>query len=105
MAVHGDLIPSGAGVLVLSTGIVPPRQSSPAAFVAERCRARALALVALQGEPAEPGAGATVASADGGFARQISDVLTAIGMDVTMVRDVAGLERQLTAEALGAQAA
>ncbi len=105
MDAHGDQIPHSAGVLVLSKGGVPPLKSSPSAYVAERSRARAHAVLALDGTRAEPGASAVIASADRGFARQISDVLKDIGMSVTVASDVVGLERQLAGGAVGAQAA
>lgn len=95
MDAHGDQIPHNAGVLVLATGNVPGRPSLPSAYVAERSRARAHAVLAVAGEPAQGGASATIASSDPGFARQISDVLGDIGMTVRVQHDVSGLEHQL----------
>ncbi len=105
MDAHGDQIPHSAGVLVLSHGSVPGRTSLPSAYVAERSRARAHAVLAVEGEPSETGAGARIASTDRGFARQISDVLEDIGMSVTVSRDVSGLEHQLAGGVLDARAA
>jgi hypothetical protein len=46
-----------------------------------------------------------VGSADRAFARQIADVLKAVGMTVTVTRDVSGLEQQLASDVVGVQAA
>jgi glycerol-3-phosphate dehydrogenase (NAD(P)+) len=105
MAAHGDLIPRSSGVLVLSRGRVPPADMPPSAYVAERCRARALAVLAVGGERPESGAEATIASADRAFGRQMADVLADIGMAVTVVPDVTGIERQLAGDGLRARAA
>jgi glycerol-3-phosphate dehydrogenase (NAD(P)+) len=105
MDAHGDQIPHNAGVLVLSTGSVPGGPSLPSAYVAERSRARAHGVLAVDGERVQSGAGARVASSDRGFARQISDVLKDIGMTVSLSSDVGGLERQPVRDELGAKAA
>jgi glycerol-3-phosphate dehydrogenase (NAD(P)+) len=105
MDAHGDQIPRSAGVLVLTQGNVPGVRSLPRVYVAERSRARAHAILAVEGERAESGASATIASTDRGFARQISDVLTDIGMTVSVERDLGGLERQLADTCSGARAA
>jgi glycerol-3-phosphate dehydrogenase (NAD(P)+) len=105
MDAHGDQIPHGAGVLVLTRGSVPGRPSLPSAYVAERSRARAFAVLAVEGDCAERGASATIATSDRGFARQISDVLTDIGMTVSVEPDLNGLERQLAVRGAGVRAA
>jgi glycerol-3-phosphate dehydrogenase (NAD(P)+) len=105
MDAHGDQIPHSAGVLVLSKGSLPSHNSSPSAYVGERSRARALAVLAVEGERPQAGALAVVASADRGFARQISDVLKDIGMSVTLDSDVSGLERRLAGDVVDARAA
>ena len=105
MATHGHLIPHSSGVLVLSRGLVPPADMLPSAYVAERCRARALAVLAVGGERPQPGAKATMASADRAFQRQMADVLGAIGMAVTVVPDVTQVERRLADGVLSARAA
>jgi glycerol-3-phosphate dehydrogenase (NAD(P)+) len=95
MAAHGERIPPRAGVLVLSKGLVPPLGSLPSAFVAERCSARAVASLggpAHAAEVLENGASVVVATLDGGFARQLADVLRAAGLDVSMTTDVTGVE-------------
>lgn len=95
LAAHGERIPARAGVLVLSKGLVPPLGSAPSAFVAERCRARA---VATLGGPAhaadvlEHGASVVVGSPDRGLARQLSECLRRAGMEVSITTDVTGLE-------------
>ncbi|MGH2892962.1 MAG: 1-acyl-sn-glycerol-3-phosphate acyltransferase, partial [Solirubrobacteraceae bacterium] len=45
MAAHGGRITSRAGVLVVSKGVVPPLGTLPSAFAAERCKARAVAVL------------------------------------------------------------
>ncbi|HEY8582439.1 MAG TPA: 1-acylglycerol-3-phosphate O-acyltransferase [Capillimicrobium sp.] len=80
MAVHGPRIPQRAGVLVVSRGPVPDASEPPAAYVAERCRARAVA--ALGGPGDAPSSGLVVASADRAFARQLTDLLGRTGLDV-----------------------
>ena len=95
MAAHGERIPRRAGVLVLSKGLVPPLGTLPAAFVSERCGARAVA--ALGGpshaaEVLETGASVVIATTDPAFARQLGDVLRSAGLDVTSTRDVTGVE-------------
>ena len=105
MDAHGDQIPHNAGVLVLSKGNVPGRPSLPSAYVAERSRARAHGVLAVEGERAQSGASVRIASTDRGFARQISDVLKDIGMDVSVSSDVSGLEFQLADGVLDARAA
>jgi 1-acyl-sn-glycerol-3-phosphate acyltransferase len=95
LAAHGERIPSRAGVLVLSTGLVPPLGTLPSAFVAERCRARAIAVLGGPGHAAgalERGAAVVVASGDRGFARQLREALGAAGFDVSIAADVTGVE-------------
>jgi glycerol-3-phosphate dehydrogenase (NAD(P)+) len=105
MDAHGDQIPHSAGVLVLSKGSLPGARNSPSAYVGERSRARALAVLEVEGEAPQAGALAVVASADRGFARQISDVLKDVGMSVSIDRDVGGLERRLAGDVVDATAA
>ncbi len=95
MAAHGERIPRRAGVVVLSKGLVPPLGSAPSAFVAERCQARAIAVVGGPAQAAEVlahGASIVLASLDGAFARQLGDALRAAGLDVTQTEDVTGVE-------------
>ncbi|HWD64044.1 MAG TPA: 1-acyl-sn-glycerol-3-phosphate acyltransferase [Solirubrobacteraceae bacterium] len=95
LAAHGPRIPRRAGVLVLSKGLVPPLGTLPSAFAAERCRARAIAVLggpAHAAEALEHGASVVVASIDKGFSRQLSDVFVAAGLDVSTSSDVTGVE-------------
>jgi glycerol-3-phosphate dehydrogenase (NAD(P)+) len=95
MAAHGERIPRRAGMLVLSKGLVPPLGTLPSAFVAERCRARAIAVLggpSHAAEALENGASVVLASLNGAFSKQLSDVLTAAGLDVSRTRDVTGVE-------------
>jgi glycerol-3-phosphate dehydrogenase (NAD(P)+) len=105
MTAHGHQIPGNAGVLVLSKGTVGPARTLPSRLVAERSQAWAVAVAAIHGERPEFGAAVTVGSADRAFARQIADVLKAVGMTVTVTRDVSGLEQQLASDVVGVQAA
>jgi glycerol-3-phosphate dehydrogenase len=95
LAAHGERIPQRAGLLVVSKGLVPPLGTLPSAFAAERCNARA---VAVLGGPShaldaiETGASVVLASVDRAFARQLADALNAAGLDVTTTTDVSGVE-------------
>jgi glycerol-3-phosphate dehydrogenase (NAD(P)+) len=95
LAAHGGRIPRRVGVLVASKGMVPPLGTLPSAFAAERCNARAVAVLggpAHAGEMLERGASVVVASVDRGFARQLTDALTAAKLDVSISTDVTGVE-------------
>src|SRR5215204_6527304 len=72
-------------VLVASKGLVPPLGTTPAAFVSERVRARALATLAGPAharEAIDVGASVVVATRDADLRRQLRDLLEA-GGDVT----------------------
>ena len=91
LADHGPNITPRMGVLVVSTGLVPPLGTQPAAFVAEHCNARAVA--ALGGpsqstELLERGAPVVVASLDRGYARQLADMLSTAKLDASLTTDV-----------------
>jgi len=108
LAAHGDRIPRSAGVLVLSKGLVPPLGTLPSAFVAERCAARAVAVLggpADAAEALEHGASVVLASVDRGFARQLADLLGATGLDVSRSGDVTGVELAATAKNVAVLAA
>jgi glycerol-3-phosphate dehydrogenase (NAD(P)+) len=95
MAAHGEKISRGAGVLVLSKGLVPPLGTLPSAFVAERCAARAVAALGGPADAAdtlEHGASVVLASLDRAFSRQLKDTLTTAGFEVTTTGDVTGVE-------------
>jgi glycerol-3-phosphate dehydrogenase (NAD(P)+) len=95
MAAHGGQITRRTGVLVVSKGLVPPLGTLPSAFAAERCSARA---VAVLGGPAhaadmlDRGASIVVASLDRGFGRQLADALRLARLDVSITGDVTGVE-------------
>ncbi len=95
LAAHAERIPRRAGMLVLSKGLVPPLGTLPSAFAAERCRARAIAVLggpSHAAEALEHSASVVLASVDPGFARQLADVLAAAGLDVSVTSDVTGVE-------------
>ena len=95
LAAHGPQIRKRMGVLVMSKGLVPPLGTLPAAFVAERCAARAVAVLggpAHAGEMLANGASVVLASLDRGFARQLSDMLAQADLDVSITTDVTGVE-------------
>jgi 1-acyl-sn-glycerol-3-phosphate acyltransferase len=95
MAAHGEKISRRVGVLVVSKGMVPPLGTLPSAFAAERCNARAVAVIggpAHAAEMLDRGASIVVASLDKGFSKQLRDALTAARLDVTITGDVTGVE-------------
>ncbi len=95
IAAHGERIPDRTGLLVMSKGLVPPLGTLPSAFVAERVRARASAVLGGPAHATEVlghGASVVLASLDPGFARQLADALLAAGLDVTISSDVTGVE-------------
>ncbi len=95
LAAHGERIPRRSGLLVLSKGLVPPLGTLPSAFAAERCGARAVAVLggpSHAAEVVEHGASVMLASLDRGFARQLADALLAAGIDVSITTDVTGVE-------------
>ena len=95
VAEHAAAIAPRAGVLVLSKGLVPPLGTVPSAYVAERTRS---ARVATLGGPAHArdaltgGASLVVGAIDRGLGRQLREVFAAAGFDVTVTRDVHGVE-------------
>jgi glycerol-3-phosphate dehydrogenase (NAD(P)+) len=95
LAAHAERIPRRAGLLVLSKGLVPPLGTVPSAFVSERCRARAVAVLGGPSHAAEVpahGASVVVASIDRAFARQLADAVRSAGLDVSISSDVTGVE-------------
>ncbi len=107
---YGGRIPARAGVLVLARGLVPPADSLPTAYVAERVRARAVGCLAGPGADGALAAGAAIVAAaeDEPFLAQVAAVLRAAGLDVTTTGEVAAVQLAGTpasAEALAAAAA
>ncbi len=95
LAAHGERIPPQSALLVLSRGLVAPLGTLPSAFVSERCRARAVAVLGGPACPAdvlERGASVVLASADRALRRQLGDVLRSAEWDVSVTTDVAGVE-------------
>jgi glycerol-3-phosphate dehydrogenase (NAD(P)+) len=108
LAAHSEWIPRSASVLVLSQGLVPPLGTLPSAFVAERCAARAVAVLGGHADAAEAlehGASVVLATVDRGFARNLADVLSAAGLDVSKSSDVTGVELAATAKNVAVLAA
>jgi glycerol-3-phosphate dehydrogenase (NAD(P)+) len=108
LAAHGERIPRRAGLLVLSKGLVPPLGTLPSAFTAERCQARAIAVLggpAHAADALEHGASVVVASSDRAFARQLADVFAAADLDVTISSDTTGVELAGCAKNVAALAA
>ena len=94
---HGAQIPDRAGILVVSQGLVPPLGTLPAAYVAERTAARAIATIDGPGAASLlPGSALVVASADRGFETQIADALATAGFDVERATDATGASEQTT---------
>jgi glycerol-3-phosphate dehydrogenase (NAD(P)+) len=100
-----------SAVLVTSKGLVPPMGTTPAAFVSERVRARAVATLAGPAharEAIELGASVVLATRDADLRRQLHDMLEAGGLTVEVTDDVTGTEFAACAKnaaALGSAAA
>jgi glycerol-3-phosphate dehydrogenase (NAD(P)+) len=95
VAAHAGSIPSRAGVLVMSKGLVPPLGTLPSDFVAERVNAWAVGALAGPAHAAaalSAGASLVVSSSDAAFGRQVTTALTAAGFDAGYTRDVVGVE-------------
>jgi glycerol-3-phosphate dehydrogenase (NAD(P)+) len=108
MAAHGGRITSRAGVLVVSKGVVPPLGTLPSAFAAERCKARAVAVLggpASATEMLDTGGSVVVASLDRGFSRQLKDIFSTANLDVLVTTDVTGVELAGAAKNVAALAA
>jgi glycerol-3-phosphate dehydrogenase (NAD(P)+) len=107
VAAHGATIPRRAGIVVLAKGLVPGG-ALPAAYVAERTTARA---VAVLGGPAHArdalanGASLVVATPDRGFSRQLAGLLRRAGLDAARSTDVTGVELASCAKNAAALAA
>ena len=100
-----------SAVLVASKGLVPPLGTTPAAYVSERVRARAVATLAGPAharEAIELGASVVLATRDADLRRQLRDLLEAGGLTVEATDDVTGAELAACAKnaaALGSAAA
>jgi glycerol-3-phosphate dehydrogenase (NAD(P)+) len=101
LAAHGERITRRVGVLVMSKGFVAPLGAVPSSFTAERCDARAIAVLGGAGEPRElleRRASLVLASHDLGFARQLAAAFGAAQLEVSVTDDVTGVERAACAE-------
>jgi 1-acyl-sn-glycerol-3-phosphate acyltransferase len=84
-----------SAVLVASKGLVPPFGTTPAAYVSERVRARAVATLAGPAharEAIELGASVVLATRDVHLRRQLRELLEAGGLNVEATDDVTGAE-------------
>jgi glycerol-3-phosphate dehydrogenase (NAD(P)+) len=91
----GAGIAERSAVLVPSKGLVPPLGTTPAAYVAERVRARAVAWLggpAHAREAVESGASVVLATFDRDLRRQLAEALDESGLRVDATDDVAGAE-------------
>ena len=93
LEVHGPHVPERAGVLVLSSGLVPPLGTLPTAYVAERTAARAIATVGGYGaETLRWGSELVLAGADDDFLAALADALTIAGFDVGRTDELTGVD-------------
>ncbi|HSO98672.1 MAG TPA: NAD(P)H-dependent glycerol-3-phosphate dehydrogenase [Solirubrobacteraceae bacterium] len=79
----------------VSEGGGAPLGTLPSSFAAYRCRARALAVIGGPAHAAgalDHGAAVVVASVSAAFARQLREALAGAGLDVSLSRDVTGVE-------------
>ena len=108
LAAHGPQISRRIGLLVTSRGMVPPLGTLPAAFAAERSGARAVAVLSgpvRAGAVVRHGGSVVLASADKGFARQLSEMLVRAQLDVSTTPDMIGVQLAGCAADAGALAA
>ena len=104
----GALIGERSTVLVPSKGLVPPLGTTPAAYVAERTRARAVAFLggpAHAREAVEEGASVVLASRDADLRRDLSVLLSEAGLWVETTDDLTGAELAACAKNAAALAA
>jgi len=91
----GALIGERSAVLVPSKGLVPPLGTTPAAYVAERTRARAVAYLggpAHAREAVETGASVVLATRDPDLRRDLGALLSEAGLSVDATDDLTGAE-------------
>jgi glycerol-3-phosphate dehydrogenase (NAD(P)+) len=104
----GARLAERSAVLVVSKGLVPPLGTTPAAYVAERVRARAVACLAGPAharEALETGAAVVLASHDSDLRRQLAETLEASGLEVEATDDLTGTELAACAKNAAALAA
>ena len=93
--------PSARGVLVLSSGLVPPLGTLPGSYVATRTAAWATAVL---GGHVDDGAKLVLATRDEAFGRQLADALRAARLKTTRTKDVIGVELAACAQEAAALA-
>ncbi len=96
-----DQVGSRAAVLLLSKGLVPPLGALPAVYVAERVRARAIAMLGGPAHAKEATAGTAalvLASTDPDLRAQLGEVFDRAGMLCERTDDVVGVELAGTAK-------
>ncbi len=101
LAAHGSQVPQRAGVLLLAKGLVPPLGALPVDYVAERVRARAVAMLGGPAHAAEclrSGASLVLAGRDRAFQRQLHDLLSGAGFSAQRTDDVLGVQLAGTAK-------
>jgi glycerol-3-phosphate dehydrogenase (NAD(P)+) len=93
VAAHGGAIAPRTGVLVMSSGLVPPLGALPSAFVSERVSSWAVGVLAGPAHDAlENGSSLVLATTNPAFARQVGDALTAARLAVSTTIDLVGVE-------------
>jgi glycerol-3-phosphate dehydrogenase len=103
-----DRIGGRSGVLVLTKGMVAPMGTLPSAYVADRCRARAVASLGGPAHAREAVAGTAalvLASEDADLRSQIGEVFDRAGLLCERTDDVAGVEMAGVAKNAAAVAA
>jgi glycerol-3-phosphate dehydrogenase len=108
VAEHGPRVSERTGVLVASTGLVPPDGTLPSEYVAQRTSGSAVGVLAGPPDVAEAfdgDAAFVLASRDAAFARQVETALRAAKLRVTRRDDMAGVELASCARAAAALAA
>ena len=108
LAQVGALIGERSGVLVTSKGLVPPLGTTPAAYVAERTRARAVAYLggpAHAREAVQEGASVVLATRDPDLRRDLGVLLSEAGLCVDTTDDLTGAELAACAKNAAALAA
>jgi glycerol-3-phosphate dehydrogenase (NAD(P)+) len=95
VAQAGAHVPARAAVLVVAKGLVPPLGTTPVAYVSERVRARAVALLAGPAHAREAvadGASVVVATHNADLRPQLVSVLQQARLNVEATDDVTGTE-------------
>jgi glycerol-3-phosphate dehydrogenase (NAD(P)+) len=92
VAAHGAQVTERAAVLVAAKGLIAPLGSLPSAYVAERTRARAVAVLGGPADALGNGAALVVGAIDKGFGRQLADLLSRAGLYVESSTDAVGVE-------------